>query len=1066
MKKNFTLVFSLVCLFFSLKLSALIGVYSINNTIASSATNYTSFTSFAADLNLNGVTGPVIVNVISNTVFNEQINFTQAPGISAVNSVTINGNGSTLTFNATIATQLHTMLLSGADFMTFNNLNFVGTGPSFALTVHLWNSADNNVFNNCNFDSPIVGTVTTLCPFSVSGTSVSATAVGLSGSNNIVSTSTVTGGYYGTAFSCSTTAPFNTGNSVLNCFIKDFYQTGCYNAYCQTSTFKGNIIERVNRLLVITSYGVFCTTGSINTLIDGNIIRKLFNNILGSTSTCYPIYVIATATLGSENVIRNNVISDINSVGTIIGIFVAGGAYANVFHNTVSLDDPTAISGLTYGIQCTTPNSQIRNNIISIGRGGSGAKYGLFLTTAATGLQSNFNVIYMSSLSGAGNLPFFLVTGYTLPSWQVAFPAYDQGSSVANPIFTNPSLLDYVPTNTVINNMCPFIGVTTDVTGFIRSNATPDPGAYEMYITPCTGAAAPNSIVTPSYVICPNTTLNISLANTFTNTGYVIQWQSSTNNVLGPYTAITGATLPFYNTGLLSTTIYYNALIYCPNFGNTITATPGTVLVSLPTINNVPYHEGFEGINFTNELPNCSWYSPPGSGARTYTTILSGNRYPRTGSKFGSFASSSPSTTYFYSNGINMLPGITYSVALWYITESFGFFPWSDLSIGLGTTQSTTGLTSIISTTAGTFGYNLLSNTFTVSTPGVYYIAVSATSGPGSSPFLSWDDLSVTIPCQLNAPQLFLNSFGTTVCSNKPLILTATGANTYTWTSNLTSTTVISTSPVTIVTPTNSVTYYITGTSTLSGCSSSLTQFINVLPSPVIAATASSLTICQGQSTSLSALGGSSFNWAHGALGSPVTVNPNSTTVYTVTGVAPNGCSNQQTLAINVNALPTVSASASSYQTCRGNNVTLTGTGANSYQWSSNGSIVVFGNPVVTTMQSSAGYTMTGIDANGCSGFATFVIDVDLCTGINEVGNDQNNISVSPNPTNGFFKLEANGVDIETIDVFDVTGRNVYSDLIKNYTASINISQLPNGIYSVVVKTKETLTHIKIIKAQ
>jgi hypothetical protein len=117
-------------------------------------------------------------------------------------------------------------------------------------------------------------------------------------------------------------------------------------------------------------------------------------------------------------------------------------------------------------------------------------------------------------------------------------------------------------------------------------------------------------------------------------------------------------------------------------------------------------------------------------------------------------------------------------------------------------------------------------------------------------------------------------------------------------------------------------------------------------------------------------------------------------------------------------------------------------------------------------MQSSSGYTMTGTDANGCSGFATFVIDVDLCTGINEEGIDQNNITISPNPTNGFFNLDANGAEIEAVDIFDVTGRNVYSDLIKNYTTSINISQLPNGIYSVLVKTKETLTHHKIIKAQ
>jgi len=1064
MKKNYTLLFVCLCLCFSVKLRALNGVYTINNTIAPSATNYTSFASFAADLNLNGVTGPVVVNVIANTIFTEQINFDQAPGVSSTNSIVINGNGSTITFNATTAALPHTMLLSGADYMTFNDLNFTGTGASLALVVHLWNSADNNTFNNCAFNANIVGTVTTLVPFSISGTSVSATGAGTSGNNNTVNTSTLTGGYYGSYFYSNTTTPFNTGNSILNSYIRDFYNAGCANAYCQNTTFKNNVIERINRLAVTSSYGVLCNTGSINAIVDGNIIRKMFNNIFGSTSLCYPIYMLGVATLNNENIVRNNLITDINSIGTIIGIFVSGGQYTNVYHNTISLDDQTATGGTTYGIQSTGANNKIRNNIITVGRAGTGTKYGLFFTAAATNNQSDFNVIYMSSVSGTGNLPFFLVSGYNLTQWQTAFPLNDQGSKTVDPMYTNPGLLNYVPTSTVINNMCPFIGVISDVTGFTRSVATPDPGAYEMYITPCTGGAAPNSVVTPTFVSCPNTSLNLVLANSFTNTGYSFQWQSATNNILGPYTAIAGATLPIFNTGLLSTTIYYNVLISCANGGGTITATPGTVLVALPVINNVPYFEGFEGISKNDELPNCSWYTPPGS-ARTFTANGTGNRYPKSGTKFGAFANSAAGPGYYYSNGINMVPGITYSVALWYINESIGYYPWSDISILLGTTQTTTGLTSIASTTAGTFGYTLLSNTFTVSTAGVYYIAVRASSGAGSSPYLSWDDLSVTIPCQLNAPQMFLNSLGTTVCSNKPLTFIATGADTYVWTSNLTNTTVISTSALTVVNPTNSITYYVTGTSTLSGCTSSLSQLVNVLQAPVIAISATSVTICRGQSTSLSAQGANSYNWAHGVVGTPVTVSPTTTTIYTVTGVGGNGCSAIQSILISVNPNPNVSASASSYQVCKGDNVTLTGSGANTYQWSSGSSSIQFGNPLVMPALSSGGYTMTGTDANGCSGTAYFVLDVDACTGINEQNNVNNSILVYPNPSTGTFKIGANGVEISTIEVFDVTGRLITSDAVKNNSAEINLSHLSDGVYSLKVSTGANVKYIKVIKA-
>lgn len=1066
MKTKYTIKFLLVAMFFSIKLAAqLSGVYTINSALITGGTNYQTFTAFAAALNTQGVSGPVTANVAANTNYNEQFEFKQITGVSSTNTITVNGNGSTITYAASVATLPFTMLLSGSDYMTFRNLNFVGTGATYALAVHLWNSADNNSFNNCSFNSPIVGTVTGLCPFSISGTSVAATSAGLSGDNNTVNTSTMVGGYYGTAFYGNTIAPFNTGNSILNSYIVDFYQTACYNAYSQSSTFKGNIIERQNRLTVTTTYGIFCTTGSINTLIDGNYVRKVFP-IPGVLNVCYPIYVLGAATLNNENIIRNNIISDINSNGTIIGIFISGGSFANIFHNTVSLDDQSATGGLTYGIQSTSPDNKIKNNIISIGRTGNGAKYGVFLTTAATNLQSDYNNIYMSSLSGTGNLPFFKVTGYTLASWQNAFPANDQGSKSVDPIYTNPTFLNYVPTSTVINNMCPFIGVALDYNGFTRSTATPDPGAYETYTVPCTGAAVPNSVLTPSYVNCPNTTLNISLATTFTNIGYSVQWQSATNSILGPYTAVPGATLPSFNTGLLATTIYYNVLISCANGGGTVTATPGTVLVSLPIIDNVPYYEGFEGINFLNELPNCSWYTPTPAGALTFTSNGSGNRYPKTGTKFGSFANTGSNTNYYYSNGINMVPGITYSAALWFNNESIGYYPWTDISILVGAAQQTTGLTSIVSTTAGTFGYNLLSGTFTVSTPGLYYIAVTAIAGAGSSPFLSWDDLSVTIPCALNAPQMFVNSLGTTVCSNKPLILTASGANTYTWTSNLTGNSVISTNPVTSVSPNISTTYYVVGTSTLSGCTSSVVQNIAVLKAPPLAVSATSSVLCKGQSTSLSVQGANSYNWAQGDVGTPVTVTPSATTIYTVIGVGSNGCSSMQTIVINVNAIPTVSVIAPSFQFCNGANVSITGSGANTYQWSSNASFVQFGNPLVMTAQSSGGYTMTGTDANGCSGTTNFALTVEECTGIDELLANQNDVTVYPNPTTGIFKIEANGAEIKSVDLFDITGRNISSASIRNNTTEINISQLPNGIYSVKVNTGETVKYLKIIKAQ
>ena len=64
--------------------------------------------------------------------------------MSAVNTVTVNGNNCTLTYAATLAAAPSTLSFNGADYFTVNNLNIIGTGATYAYACHLWNQADNN----------------------------------------------------------------------------------------------------------------------------------------------------------------------------------------------------------------------------------------------------------------------------------------------------------------------------------------------------------------------------------------------------------------------------------------------------------------------------------------------------------------------------------------------------------------------------------------------------------------------------------------------------------------------------------------------------------------------------------------------------------------------------------------------------------------------------------------------------------------------------------------------------------------------------------------------------------
>ena len=140
-------------------------------------------------------------------------------------------------------------------------------------------------------------------------------------------------------------------------------------------------------------------------------------------------------------------------------------------------------------------------------------------------------------------------------------------------------------------------------------------------------------------------------------------------------------------------------------------------------------------------------------------------------------------------------------------------------------------------------------------------------------------------------------------------------------------------------------------TFTTATCDSIATITLVVNSLPTITASATQNPICDGESTDLSASGGATYSWDNSlGAGAGHTVNPNTTTTFTVIGTDANGCENTDQIEITVNPLPTVDA-GSDVTVCDNQDVTLTASG--------NGT---------TT------YTVTGTDANGCS--ATDQVDV------------------------------------------------------------------------------------------
>jgi len=203
------------------------------------------------------------------------------------------------------------------------------------------------------------------------------------------------------------------------------------------------------------------------------------------------------------------------------------------------------------------------------------------------------------------------------------------------------------------------------------------------------------------------------------------------------------------------------------------------------------------------------------------------------------------------------------------------------------------------------------------------------------------------------------SSAGATICSGGSTTLTASGASNYTWSPNAGGGT---TNPV-VVSPSGNTTYTVTGES--SGCTSTQVITVNVTPTPTVLAVANSATLCAGQSTVLTGSGATTYTWMPGSVASStILVTPGSTSIYTVTGEN-SGCTSTQTVAVNVNQLPTIGVNAAPASVCTGQTTTITASGATTYTWSANAG-GGNGNPVTVTPGATDTYTVTGTDNNGC----------------------------------------------------------------------------------------------------
>jgi gliding motility-associated-like protein len=128
--------------------------------------------------------------------------------------------------------------------------------------------------------------------------------------------------------------------------------------------------------------------------------------------------------------------------------------------------------------------------------------------------------------------------------------------------------------------------------------------------------------------------------------------------------------------------------------------------------------------------------------------------------------------------------------------------------------------------------------------------------------------------------------------------------------------------------------------------------------------TASSETICEGQSTTISATGANTYSWNQNLSNiSSHVVSPNINTTYTVTGTSVHGCTGTASMLITVYENPIITVIAQPDGVCPGDTVFVSASGADTYQWNTGQTANSFQTPLF----SSTTFVVTATDQNGCS---------------------------------------------------------------------------------------------------
>lgn len=206
-------------------------------------------------------------------------------------------------------------------------------------------------------------------------------------------------------------------------------------------------------------------------------------------------------------------------------------------------------------------------------------------------------------------------------------------------------------------------------------------------------------------------------------------------------------------------------------------------------------------------------------------------------------------------------------------------------------------------------------------------------------------------------------------------------------------------------------------------CSKTVTLTLRKEATPVAQLTATKVRICLGESTTLTASNGATYQWTNlSGTGATQTVSPTQTTTYSVYAIGTQGCKSLQPASVTIEVVPAIKSTLSGGMICQGDVINLdAGAGPNyTYLWSN-------GATSQTISVGTPGTYSVTITNGVCSKvFTTQVIQAVIPEVINVNYNENGTMIITAsNPSNGVLEYSVdNGLTWQNSNTFTNVPRN------------------------------------------